>query len=129
LERADAGDADALLGPDVYLHRLRAGIAAMTAALGGLDVLVFTGGAGADAPRLRALAAEGLGFLRVALDARRNADGTAGDRDISATVARVRTSVMTAREDLEISRQVHHLLINNTNKENNHDLDVLRRVG
>src|SRR5205823_4795789 len=52
----------------VYLHRLRAGIAAMAAALGGLDGLVFTGGVGEHAAPIRAGAAEGLGFLGIAVD-------------------------------------------------------------
>ena len=47
---AERGDADARLALDVYVHRLRAGIAAMAAALGGLDALVFTGGVGEHAP-------------------------------------------------------------------------------
>ena len=46
-------DADARLAVDVYVHRLRAAIAAMAAALGGLDALVFTGGVGEHAPRSR----------------------------------------------------------------------------
>ena len=75
--------ADARLALDVYLHRLRAGIAAMAAALGGLDALVFTGGVGENAPEVRRLAAEGLGFLGLAVDRERNEDGD-GDRDIGA---------------------------------------------
>jgi hypothetical protein len=39
-----------------------------------------------------------------------------------------RTTVIVAREDLEIAFQVHQLLGNNTNKESTDDLDVLRRV-
>ncbi len=48
-----AGDEAAALAIGVYLHRLRASIAAMVAALGGLDVLVFTGGVGENAPAIR----------------------------------------------------------------------------
>jgi acetate kinase len=78
---AAAGLPDARLALDVYTHRLRAGIAAMAAALGGLDVLVFTGGVGENSPVVRSQAAAGLGFLGVRLDAGRNeADGyAAGD--------------------------------------------------
>ena len=43
VERAAGGDADAALALEVYMHRLRGSIARMTASLGGLDVLVFTG--------------------------------------------------------------------------------------
>lgn len=49
LERADSGDPAARLAVDMYLHRLRAGIAGMAASLGGLDTLVFTGGVGEHA--------------------------------------------------------------------------------
>jgi acetate kinase len=94
---------------DVYIHRLRREIAAMAAALGGLDALVFTGGVGEHHPAVRAAAGAGLRFLEVELDADRNA-ATAADGEIGAAGARVRTLVVTAREDLEISRQVRRLL-------------------
>jgi acetate kinase len=106
LEREDA---EARLAIDVYLHRLRAGIAAMAAALGGLDALVFTGGVGERAARVRADAADGLGFLGVELDAQANATATA-DAEIGASGAGVRVLVVTAREDLEIAGQVRALL-------------------
>jgi acetate kinase len=104
---ADGGDPDARLALDVYIHRLRAGIAAMAAALGGLETLVFTGGVGENAPAVRAGAASGLGFLGVGVDPALNqASGAPGDREISRPGARVRTFVIAAREDIEIARQV-----------------------
>jgi acetate kinase len=102
-------DDDARLAIDVYVHRLRAEIAAMVAALGGLDALVFTGGVGEHAPQIRARAAAGLGFLGVELDAEANARATA-DAEIGATGAPARALVVTAREDLEVARQVRDLL-------------------
>ncbi len=97
------------LAVDVYVHRLRREIAAMAAALGGLDALVFTGGVGEHHPAVRAAAGAGLGFLGVELDAGRNGAVT-GDGEIGAAGASVRTLVVTAREDLEISRQVRRVL-------------------
>jgi acetate kinase len=94
---------------DVYIHRLRREIAAMAAALGGLDALVFTGGVGEHQPVVRAAAGAGLGFLGVDVDPERNGAVT-GDGEIGAAGATVRTLVVTAREDLEISRQVRELL-------------------
>jgi acetate kinase len=102
-------DSEARLALDVYVHRLRAGIAAMAAALGGLDVLVFTGGVGEHAPEVRARAAAGLGFLGVELDAEANAQATA-DAEIGAPGAPARALVITAREDLEVVREVRALL-------------------
>jgi acetate kinase len=108
LARAAADDG-ARLALDVYVHRLRAGIAAMAAALDGLEALVFTGGVGERAAAVRAAAADGLGFLGVAVDAAANAAAT-GDADITAAGAAVRTLVVSAREDLEIAAGVRAVL-------------------
>ncbi len=72
LDREAAGDETAALAVGVYLHRLRGGIATMAAALGGLDLLVFTGGVGERSAAIRARAAEGLEFLGVEIDPGRN---------------------------------------------------------
>jgi acetate kinase len=106
---ADAGSPGARLAIDVHAHRLRREIAAMTAAMDGLDALVFTGGIGEHQAPVRAEATAGLGFLGVAIDAERNA-AAAGDTDISAPGAAVRTLVIVAREDIEIARQVRAAL-------------------
>lgn len=105
----ERGEPDAVLAVEVYLHRLVGGIAAMTAATGGLDVLAFTGGVGERSPILRGLAAERLAFLGVAVDATGN-DAAHGDDDISAAGATVATMVITAREDLQIAREARQLL-------------------
>jgi acetate kinase len=101
-------DESSRLALDTYVHRLRASIAAMAAAMDGLDVLVFTGGVGEHADPVRSAAAAGLAFLGIALDAARNA-AARGDADVGASEAAVRAFVVTAREDLEIARQVRAL--------------------
>jgi acetate kinase len=106
---ADAGDARCRLALDSYLHRLRAGIAAMAAALGGLDALVFTGGVGESSPRIRADAASQLRFLGIDVDARANEEATA-DAVLSSSSARADTLVVRAREDLQIAHEVRVLL-------------------
>jgi acetate kinase len=103
------GDAAAITAFDVYVHRLRRELAAMAAALGGVDLVAFTGGVGENSPAVRAAAAEGLAFLGLAVDPDRNADTTA-DGDITAAGAAARTVVVTAREDLEIADQVRALV-------------------
>jgi acetate kinase len=113
LSRAAGGDARAVLGRDVYLHRLRGSIAAMAAAAGGLDVLVFTGGVGENSAEIRARAAAGLGFLGVAVDDSRNAlgeDSRGADWEITAADATARTFVIAAREDKEIAAEVRSVL-------------------
>jgi acetate kinase len=109
IDSAAAGEPDAALALDVYLHRLRGAIAAMAAAIGGIDALVFTGGVGERAPVVRSRAIAGLRFLGVALDGNRNDDG-AKDREISAPGSAVRTFVIEAREDLQIAHEVRGVL-------------------
>jgi acetate kinase len=106
---AYVGDQDASLAVEVYLHRLRREIAAMAAAMNGLDVLVFTAGIGEHDADVRARTVAGLSFLGLALDADRNR-AASDDADISAGAAPARTLMITAREDIEIARQVRALL-------------------
>jgi acetate kinase len=105
--RADRGDGRAQLAWDVYLHRLRAALAAMTAAMGGVDLLVFTGGAGEGSATLRAEAVGGLGFLGLDLDPVANAGS--GDRLLSVGGPPA-VAVVGAREDLEMARQAEAVL-------------------
>ncbi len=107
--RSGAGDPRAGLGLEVYLHALVAGVAAMTASAGGLDVLVFTGGVGEHSALVRARAAAALAFLGVAVDGPAN-EAAAGDTDVTLDGAVVRTLVVAAREDRQIAREVRTLL-------------------
>jgi len=77
--------------------------------MSGLDALAFTGGIGEHAPAVRTAAAAGLEFAGVTIDADAN-EAARGDADISADGARVRTLVVTAREDVEVARAVTGLL-------------------
>ncbi|HKO38808.1 MAG TPA: acetate/propionate family kinase [Solirubrobacterales bacterium] len=81
----DEGDERCRLAFDVYVHRLVAGVAAMAAAMGGVDALVFTGGVGEHSARVRETVAERTGFLGIDPDA---------------------ILVVPAREDVEIARAV-----------------------
>ena len=105
----ERGDPPASLAFDVYIHRLRAAIAAMAAAMGGLDALVFTGGVGERSPAVREEACLGLGFLGVELDTKANSAGS-DDRRVSTSQAPTPVLVVRAREDLEIARQVRAVL-------------------
>jgi acetate kinase len=113
IERAGEQQEAAALALAVYLRRLRAGIAAMAASLGGLDALAFTGGVGERSPQVRAAAADGLAFLGLVLDPVHNVEHgptTTSDTDITGAGASVRAYVVPAREDLEIARGVRRAL-------------------
>jgi acetate kinase len=75
----------------------------------GLDVVVWTGGVDEHALTIRAAAADGLGSLGVRIDHESNR-GATGDQDLTADGATVQALVVTARENLEIVRQVRGVL-------------------
>lgn len=110
IDGAEAGDEDCRLALDVYLHRLRAGIAAMAAALGGLDAVAFTGGVGEGSAEVRAAAAEGLAFLGVSVDDAANRAAGEGDGIVSPAAASVTALVVQAREEIEMAREVRAAL-------------------
>lgn len=109
LEREATGDEGAALAVAVYLNRLRAGIATMAAAMGGLDALAFTGGVGEHAAPIRRRAVEDLEFLGLGVDEGANATAEP-DVEITGAGALARTFVIAAHEDLQIAREVEHLL-------------------
>jgi acetate kinase len=103
--KTDPAAAEAI---DFYCHRARKHLAALTAALGGLDRIVFTGGIGANAPVIRAKICEGLGYLGVEIDTHRNADG---EETISGDQSRVVVEALPTDEELMIARHVQRALL------------------
>ncbi|MCC6442986.1 MAG: acetate kinase [Armatimonadetes bacterium] len=104
LQAASEGCERAEIALEVFCYRVRKYIGAYAAAMGGLDAVVFTAGIGEHSPPVRARACEGLGFLGVAIDPKKNSAGR-GERDISAEGARVRTFVVPTNEELVIARE------------------------
>jgi acetate kinase len=90
---------------DLFCYQARKWIGAYAAALGGLDTLVFAGGIGENAPSVRARICEGLGFLGVRLDPRRN-------RANAAVISRGEVGVRVIRtdEELMIARSIKRVL-------------------
>jgi acetate kinase len=109
LARMNSGDDVAKLAFDVYVYRVRAGIAAMAAALSGVDAVSFTGGIGEPSAAVREGALAGLEFLGVAVNPGQN-EAARGDANVSAPGSPAGVAVVTAREDLEIARQVEDVL-------------------
>jgi acetate kinase len=108
LER-EATDVRAAEAVALFCYQARKWIGAFTAALDGLDTLVFAGGIGENSPVVRARICEGLRFLGVDLDAAANA-GNAGV--ISARGSRVSVRVIRTDEELMIARCVYRMLGN-----------------
>jgi acetate kinase len=108
LAAADRGEPRSRLALAAYSHRVRCGIAAMAASMGGVDAIVFTGGVGESSPRVRELACLDLNFLGVELNAQTNAEAR-DDADISSSTAATKVFVIKAREDLEMAAEARRL--------------------
>lgn len=84
----DSSAASAALAVSLYCYRINREIGSLTAALGGLDALVFTGGVGENAAPVRAKVCRAAGWLGIALDEKANAAGgprlTLADSPVSA---------------------------------------------
>lgn len=102
LEAATKGNKRAKLAVDIFVHRLRAGIAAMAASLGGLDVIVFTAGIGENAAAVRLATCAKLGFLGIQLDEEKNSS-VKPDSEISNPPSKARVLVIRAQEDWSIA--------------------------
>ena len=94
---------------EVFTYRVAAAVAAMGAALGGIDAIAFTAGVGEHSPAVRSAVCARLGFLGVSLDPELNSRSTP-DSDISNPESEVRVLVIAAREELVAARAVRSLL-------------------
>ncbi len=110
-DAAAVGSRRAQLALDVYSHRVREQIGALTVCLGGLDALVFTGGIGENSTWLRREVCRGLECLEVHLDDHRN-ETCQPDCDVASGDSRARILVIHTREDLMIARQARQLVAN-----------------
>ncbi|WP_193196951.1 acetate kinase [Nostoc sp. MG11] len=109
IEAIAQGNYRAQLAWDIYVHRLRAGIGAMLASLGGLDALVFTAGVGEHSAGIRQAACEAFGFLGLKLDPEKNQQQPV-DEDIATSDSAVRVLVIHTQEDWAIAQQCWQLL-------------------
>jgi acetate kinase len=102
-------NAKANLAFDIFAYRVRLGIGAMAAALGGIDALAFTAGIGEHSSELRSHVCREINFLGVKLDRHAN-EALGPDSEIGAADSRVRVFVIHAREDISIVRAVERVL-------------------
>lgn len=114
LTAIEAGDADAKLALDVYVHRIRHYLGAYLVELGGIDVIVFTGGIGEHRPLVRARVVESCDWLGISLDHSANSSvalqETGDVARISLPDSRSEVLVVAADEEHAIAAQTFSLL-------------------
>ncbi len=101
LHEAASTNADARLAIAMFCYSVRKQVAAMIAALGGVDLLVFTGGIGENDVEARAAICDGLSWLGVRLDPARN---RSVENPISESASRCAVHVLPSQEDEQIAR-------------------------
>jgi acetate kinase len=101
LHDAGSSNADARLAIDMFCYSVRKQIAAMIAVLGGIDMLVFTGGIGENDCEVRAGICEGLAWTGLRLDSAQN---LAANSCINDLASRVLVRALPSQEDEQIAR-------------------------
>jgi len=101
-------DARAALAVEMFCYQVRKAIGALAAVLGGLELLVFTGGIGEHAAPVRARICLGLEYLGIALDDRAN---QRNESTISSAQSKCRVAVIDSDEDLQIARHCRRLMV------------------
>lgn len=103
LADAAGGGDRSKLALEIYCYRLRKYIGAYAAAMGGIDVLVFTAGVGENSADIRAKVCEGLGFLGLVVDPDANARARGVDAAIAASGSSVKVLVIATDEERVIA--------------------------
>ncbi|HEX7570679.1 MAG TPA: acetate kinase [Verrucomicrobiae bacterium] len=104
-----ATNPNARLAVDVFCYRLKKYIGSYAAALGGVDVLAFTGGIGENADFIRQKSCEGLEFMGIEIDPKRNESGSRKEALISTDTGRVKVFVIPTDEELVIAEETLRL--------------------
>ena len=110
LEAASKGNERAKLAFEIYCYRVKKYIGAYAAAMGGVDAIVFTAGAGENSPEVREKSVEGLEFLGIKIDKDKNNAARGIEKDISTEDARVRTLVIPTNEELVIALETERIV-------------------
>ncbi len=111
-EAAAAGDQQATLAIEMESYRIRKYIGAYAAALGGVDALVFTAGVGERGPTIRHKAVEGLEFMGIKLDEKRNRASRTKNAEtiISTDDSPTRIFVIPTDEELVMTEDTYALM-------------------
>ncbi len=107
---AQEGNERAKLALKMYSYRIKKYIGAYAAAMGGIDVIVWTAGVGENQTGMRADSCEGLEFLGVKIDREKNATIRGKEAEISTADSRVKVFVVPTDEEIVIARDTMDLV-------------------
>lgn len=110
--QAENGNADCKLALDMNAYRIKKYIGAYTAAMNGLDAIVFTAGIGENSALLRSMVCSDLQYLGIELEESKNVLKSSGLRQIQSSTSAVKILIIPTNEELEIAKQAFQLLKN-----------------
>ena len=108
-EAMEQGNEQAAVAVEAFCYRVAKHIGAYTAALNGVDAIVFTAGIGENAAHIRSMICEYLGFLGITIDEEKNAV-RGKETEISTPDSKVSVFVIPTNEELAIARETAALL-------------------
>lgn len=112
IEKAQAeGNEKAALALDMYNYRVKKYIGAYAAAMGGLDILVFTGGIGENGDTTREGSASGLEYMGVEFDIEKNKTIRGVEAEISTESSKVKVMVVPTNEELMIALDTEQIVL------------------
>ncbi len=106
------GNKRAILGLDMYNYRVKKYIGAYSAAMGGLDILIFTGGIGENANKTRSEICKDMNYLGLMLDEKKNNNIKGVEEVISSQKSRVTVMVIPTNEELVIAQDTLEIVKN-----------------
>jgi acetate kinase len=109
-DAANKGDDNAQLGMKMYSYRIKKYVGAYIAAMGGVDILIFTGGIGENGDAVRRGVCEDLEFMGIEIDESKNAGLRGQEMDISTADSDVRILVVPTNEELVIAKDTKDIV-------------------
>lgn len=103
---AASGNLNCQLALDMNAYRIKKFIGAYTAAMNGLDAIIFTAGVGENSAILRKLVCTEMDYLGLVLDNQKNEKKSSAFREIGSETSKVKILIIPTNEELEIAKQV-----------------------
>ncbi|MBU0969872.1 MAG: acetate kinase, partial [Proteobacteria bacterium] len=116
IARAQNGDNRSRIALEMFIYRLKKYIGAYAAAMGGIDLLVFTGGMGENSPLIRQRVLSGMEFLGLDLDLSRNQGAGAQDCLLNSDSSSADVALIHTNEELMIARETLSLAMDCSDK-------------
>lgn len=110
IEECEKGNRGAQLAFDLYCYRIKKYIGAYAACMGGLDALIFTAGIGENSPLVRKKSCEGLEFLGIEIDDKKNEEAVGKEGEISSIHSKVKVFAIPTNEELVIASDTERIV-------------------